>query len=164
MKKAAIVIIFFFCYAHRAQAQVCDTSQCYIPTVGDSIAEFAENFLGTPYKYGCASPQAGFDCSGLTYYVFNHFHIAVPRSAKDYKTFGKEVSLAECRRGDIIVFRGTHPDDMRAGHVGIIISNPGEPVKFIHASSSDKHSGVVITDYYNSSYPKRFIKVIRVTS
>ena len=162
MRRWTFGICFLF-FALRVGAQQFDTSQCYIPTVGDSIAEFAQDYLGKPYKYGCASPEAGFDCSGLTFFVFNHFHIAVPRSAKDYKNFGKEVSLAECRKGDIIVFRGTHAGDTRAGHVGIIISNPGEPVKFIHASSSDKHKGVVITDYYNSYYPTRFIKVIRVT-
>lgn len=128
----------------------------------DSIVNFAKTFLGTPYKYACATPKTGFDCSGFTWYVFNHFGITVPRSAKDYKNFGKEVSISDCRKGDIIVFRGTHPNDKSAGHVGIVISEPGEPLKFIHSSSSKKHNGIVITDFYSSAYPTRFIKIIRV--
>ncbi|HEU4719449.1 MAG TPA: C40 family peptidase [Bacteroidia bacterium] len=132
------------------------------PSVCDSIVTYATSFLGTPYHYGCSSPKAGFDCSGFTWYVFGHYGIDIPRSAQAYATVGKEVSLSECRKGDIILFRGTHPGEKRVGHVGIIISGKGEPVKFIHASSSDNHRGVVITDYYSSHYPARFIKVIRI--
>lgn len=130
--------------------------------LGDSIVNYAKTFLGTDYRYACSSPSTGFDCSGFTWFVFNHFGITVPRSAKDYKNFGKEVTIEESRKGDIIVFRGTHPNDKSAGHVGIVISNPGEPLMFIHSSSSKNHEGVVITDYKNSAYPKRFIKIIRV--
>lgn len=130
-------------------------------TIGDSIVSFAKTFLGTDYKYGSASPKNGFDCSGFTWFVFNHFGYTVPRSAKDYKKFGKEVPINQARKGDIIVFRGTQVGDKSAGHVGIVISNPGEPLQFIHASSSKKHHGVVITDYNSSAYPKRFIKIVR---
>ncbi|HLG02820.1 MAG TPA: NlpC/P60 family protein [Bacteroidia bacterium] len=130
--------------------------------VCDSIVSYAKTFIGKPYKYGYCSPDAGFDCTGLAWHVFNHFGYAIPRSSKEYLTFGREIPINECRKGDIIVFRGTHPDDKSAGHVGIISSNPGEPLKFIHCSSSKYHRGVVITDYYNSNYPKRFIRVCRV--
>jgi cell wall-associated NlpC family hydrolase len=130
--------------------------------VGDSIVQYAHTFLGTPYKYGCCSPSSGFDCSGFTWFVFKHYGYSIPRSSKDYVNLGKEVSLTECRKGDIILFRGTHANDKSVGHVGIIISNPGEPVKFIHSSSSKNHRGVVVTDYYNSAYPKRFVKICRV--
>ncbi|MBI3511909.1 MAG: C40 family peptidase [Bacteroidetes bacterium] len=159
MKKVILICILIIpalCFSQ-------DTTSAVVKTKGDSIAEYAQTFLGTPYKYGSCSPS-GFDCSGLTYFVFAHFHVFVPRSAKDYMNFGKEIPIDSCRKGDIIVFRGTHKGDKRAGHVGIIISDPGQPVQFIHASSSTKHSGVVITDYYHSYYPTRFIKVIRVVN
>lgn len=130
--------------------------------LADSVVNYAKTFLGTNYKYACASPSSGFDCSGFTWYVFNHYNINVPRSSSDYKTFGKEVPIEQARKGDVIVFRGTHPNDKSAGHVGIVISEPGEPLLFIHSSSSDNHSGVIITDYKNSAYPKRFIKIVRV--
>lgn len=127
----------------------------------DSIVSYAKTFLGKPYQYGCAT-NSGFDCSGFTWYVFSHFNINVPRSSKEYLHFGKDVPIAEARKGDIIVFRGTHAGDERAGHVGIVISNPGEPLHFIHSSSSKNHRGVVITEYPGSNYPKRFIRICRV--
>jgi len=130
-------------------------------SVRDSIVDYAKTFLGSPYKYAQASPS-GFDCSGFTWYVFNHFHVAIPRSSGDYATLGTRVTLETCRKGDIILFTGTNPKERRVGHVGIIITNPGEPLMFIHSSSSDNHFGVVITDYYNSRYSERFIGVCSV--
>lgn len=129
--------------------------------VCDSIVDYARTFMGKPYKYGCATPD-GFDCSGFTWYVFSHFGYDVPRSSKAYKSFGKDVPVGEARKGDIIVFRGTHAGDERAGHVGIVISNAGEALRFIHSSSSKNHNGVVVTDFNDSNYPKRFIRICRV--
>jgi peptidoglycan DL-endopeptidase CwlO len=159
--KKIIVVLCMIVAAVSLRAQPKPDSACYNP-VGDSLVDYASSFLGKPYKYGCCSPASGFDCSGLTYYVFSHFGITVPRSAKDYMHFGTEIPISQSRKGDIIVFRGTHPEDRSAGHVGIVVSNPGEPLRFIHASSSSNHRGVVITDYYNSNYPKRFIRICRV--
>lgn len=129
----------------------------------DSIVDYAKTFLGTPYKYACASP-AGFDCSGFTWYVYHNFRIDVPRSSKDYQNFGKRVPIDSARAGDIILFTGTNPKERRVGHVGIVISNPGDSLKFIHSSSSDNHYGVVVTNYYASAYPKRFIGITNVIS
>jgi cell wall-associated NlpC family hydrolase len=129
--------------------------------VCDSIVNFAKSFLGKPYKYGAASP-AGFDCSGFTWYVFSHFGYQVPRGSKEYIHFGKEIPIKESRPGDIIVFKGTHQGDERAGHVGIVVSCTADSLIFIHSSSSKNHRGVVTTDYYRSNYPKRFIRICRV--
>ncbi len=159
--KKSLLAFFFLLVTFGAFAQT-PTKLAVINPVTDSIVHYAKSFLGTKYAYSCASPKTGFDCSGFTWFVFNHYKIAVPRSSKDYKTFGKEISIDAARKGDIIVFRGTHAGDKSAGHVGIVISNPGEPLQFIHSSSSKNHNGVVITDYNNSAYPGRFIKVIRV--
>ena len=162
MKKLLILLLFPIVFIPNAHAQKeCNDTVCRMPGIADSITNYAQTFLGTPYKYGCAS-KAGFDCSGFTWFVFSHYGIQVPRDSKSYQSFGKTVPISEARKGDIIVFRGTHPGDKRAGHVGIVISNEGEPLKFIHASSSDNHRGVVITDYYSSAYPKRFIRICRV--
>ncbi|GAB4140675.1 MAG: hypothetical protein Fur0041_15850 [Bacteroidia bacterium] len=129
---------------------------------GDSIVAYARTFMGTPYSYGCCNPKSGFDCSGFTYYVYGHFGIEVPRASAAYGNFGKKIPIDSARKGDIIVFTGTKRGDKRPGHVGIVVSEKGQSLQFIHASSSKKHCGVVLTDYYNSEYPRRFIKVIRV--
>ena len=130
----------------------------------DSIVEYAKTFLGTPYKYANADPSCGFDCSGFTWFVFNHFNVALPRSSRDYMATGKPISLDSCRKGDLILFTGTDHRVRTVGHVGIIISNPGDSVMFIHASSSKKHPGVTVTNYYKSNYPKRFMGVRDVLS
>lgn len=133
------------------------------PTVsGDSIVAFAKTLKGITYTYGQCSPAKGFDCSGFTNYVFSHYGIEVPRSSAAYANFGKEIPKDSCQPGDIIVFTGTNHRIRKPGHVGIVISEPGQPLRFIHASSSKKHYGVVETDFDNSGYVIRFIKIIRV--
>jgi len=128
---------------------------------GDSIVVYAQQFLGTTYKYGSCSPASGFDCSGFTYYVYRHFGISIPRSSRDYVSLGKTVKKEEARRGDLILFTGTK-SKTGVGHVGIVVSNPGEPLRFIHSSSSKNHWGVVVTEFEASAYPKRFVKICRV--
>ncbi|MEN7547947.1 C40 family peptidase [Rapidithrix thailandica] len=127
----------------------------------DSIVQFAQQLLGTPYRYGSASPK-GFDCSGFVYYVFKNFDLEVPRSSKYYQGFGKDISLDEARKGDVIVFTGTNLKNRTPGHVGIILNEEGDEIQFIHASSSKKHPEVCITYLKEGLYAKRFLKVVRV--
>ena len=126
----------------------------------DTLIRFAESLIGTPYRYASTDPKLGFDCSGFITYVFNHFKIKVPRSSKDFETVGIRVPLHESRRGDLILFTGTDSTERTIGHLGIIIFNDGDSVKFIH-SSSGKASGVVVSNV-NNYYMGRFVKVIRV--
>jgi lipoprotein Spr len=129
----------------------------------DSVICFAEQWLGKPYRYACADPQYGFDCSGFTWYVYHHFGTLVPRSSIDYERFGKTITRDSTRPGDLIVFTGTNAAIRHAGHVGIIISGPGEGLKFIHCSSAKKGGGVVISSFSDSPYyEKRFIKIVRI--
>jgi peptidoglycan DL-endopeptidase CwlO len=131
------------------------------PVIADSLVSYAQKFIGTPYVWAGVSPS-GFDCSGFVYYVFIHFGYTIQRSSSGLNTAGVKVNMDEVTKGDLILFTGTNPDDKSVGHVGIVISNKGEPLHFIHASSSKKHPGVVITDYANSHYPKRFVGLRRV--
>ena len=128
----------------------------------DSIITNAKKQIGVTYKWGTSEPYVSFDCSGFASYVYRSFDVPHSRSSKDYATLGKAVSLKECRKGDCIVFSGTTPGSKEPGHVGIVISHDKNSLKFIHCSSSKKHFGVVVTDYYNSSYPKRFLSVRRL--
>ncbi|WP_020532437.1 C40 family peptidase [Flexithrix dorotheae] len=128
----------------------------------DSIVNLAQNFLGITYKYGGTSPKDGFDCSGFVYYVMKNNEIDVPRTSSGYQNFGKNIAIEEAERGDIILFKGTDPTVDKIGHVGIVISQKGEPLRFIHSSSSKKHYGIVIAEYSESNYPKRFKGIRRV--
>jgi cell wall-associated NlpC family hydrolase len=74
---------------------------------------------------------------------------------------GRDIELAESGKGDLIFFTGTDSENRAVGHVGIIITDRGQPVEFIH-SSSGKAKGIVITAMSSSHYQKRFLKVKRV--
>lgn len=124
------------------------------------IVAFARKLLGIPYRYGGSSPKLGFDCSGFVNYVFKNFHFPVPRSSSAFSKRGQKVSLEEASPGDLILFRGTNPRVKSIGHIGIIISNIGEPLKFIHASSGK--SQCVTETSLDARYQKRFVKVIRI--
>lgn len=127
----------------------------------DSLVTFAKGLLGVPYRYGGTDPQ-GFDCSGYVNYVFKKNGMDLPRSSPELAKVGKEIPLSQCRKGDIILFAGSSPSKNPIGHAGIIISELGEPIKFIHSATSNRQ-GIVITalDQYEY-YLKRFVKVVRV--
>jgi len=125
----------------------------------NQLVSFAETLIGTPYVYGSTNPKVGFDCSGFITYVFNHFGISVPRSSIDFTGVGKEVLVANAKRGDIILFTGTNPEEKFVGHMGIVVSNT-DTLRFIH-STSGKAMSVTITPL-NKYYLGRFVKTIRV--
>jgi cell wall-associated NlpC family hydrolase len=126
----------------------------------DSIVNFAQTLLGTPYLYASTDPRQGFDCSGFITYVFNHYKIKVPRSSRDFGNVGTTIPLAESKKGDLILFTGTDSTEREIGHMGIILSNDAGGVKFIHSSSGKAH-GVTISPL-DKYYQGRFVKTIRV--
>ena len=149
-----ILILFFFSFGF---SQTSDSVRV------DSIITFGKKQLGIKYNYGHCDPKTGFDCSGFVYYVFTHFKLKVPRASMDYEKMGKIIPPDSAKPGDIIVFTGTNAKNRAPGHVGIILSHPGETITFIHSSSSKKKSGIKISSYAESPYyKKRFIKIVRI--
>jgi cell wall-associated NlpC family hydrolase len=128
----------------------------------DSIVKNALEQIGVPYKWGTSSPDVSFDCSGFTSYIYNASNVVCSRSSRVYSGLGMAIPLGESRKGDCIIFSGTSPGSKTPGHVGIILSHTEEEIKFIHCSSSKKHFGVVVTDYYSSGYPKRYLQIRRL--
>ena len=125
----------------------------------NEIMAFAETLVGVPYVYGSINPKVGFDCSGFITYVFNHFGIKVPRSSIDFTHVGKPVPVEKAKRGDIILFTGTNPEERHVGHMGLIVSKT-DSLKFIHATSG-KAMGVTTTPL-SKYYMSRFVNVIRI--
>ena len=118
---------------------------------GSNIVENAKKYLGVPYVYGGTTP-AGFDCSGLTQYVYNESGITIPRAAADqYKSnSGQFVDKSQLQPGDLIFFTGSNGSKSNPGHVGIYVGNN----QMIHAPSSGKTVMYqdISTSYYNNSY------------
>lgn len=129
----------------------------------DSVVRFAMRQLGIPYLYAGANPVSGFDCSGFVAYVFSHFGVPTPHSTALLIDVGRPVARADARPGDIVVFTGTAPTSTTPGHAGIVISARGEtPLRFVHASSARRESGVKVSQVENSDYERRFMQVRRV--
>lgn len=126
----------------------------------NSVVRFAETLIGVKYKYGSATKENGFDCSGFITYVFNHYKISVPRVSKDFTNAGTPVAIDKSKKGDLILFTGTDTTGWSVGHMGIITENDNGKIKFIH-SSSGKSIGVIISNL-GGYYATRFVKVIRV--
>lgn len=97
--------------------------------VRDSLVTLARQQLGRRYVLGGATPDKGFDCSGLIRYVLAKLDISVPRTAAQQEGVGATVAkdTAVLRPGDLVTFgRGN-----RASHIGIYVGDG----RFIHASS-----------------------------
>jgi lipoprotein Spr len=161
------LLLMWLCFSCRHQKPLTPYQAEHIThietgkTTPDELVNFACSLAGTPYKYGSADPQRGFDCSGFVTYVFDHFHIMVPRTSLDFTPVQIAIPLQDARSGDLILFTGTDSTNRTVGHMGIISSTPGEPLRFVH-STSGKNKGVVETDFHTAYYEARYIKIIRV--
>jgi cell wall-associated NlpC family hydrolase len=83
-------------------------------------AAVAKKYVGAPYAYGGTSP-AGFDCSGLTQYVYGHTgggkHIQ--RTAEDQFLEFKPVSHRHAKPGDLVFFHDSGDPGSYVYHVGV---------------------------------------------
>ena len=96
------------------------------PTLGERAALIAAGELGVPYRYGGSSPS-GFDCSGLTSWVYGRLGIALPHNAAAQYAYGEPVDLEHLQPGDLVFFHGL-------GHVGLYIGDG----RMIHAPQSGR--------------------------
>lgn len=123
---------------------------------GEEIVEYAKQYLGYKYVYGGASPSTGFDCSGLTYYVYKHFGYTLSRSSTAQANNGVKVEKSDLQPGDLVIYKNNSLT--KIGHVGIYIGNN----KMIHAS--EPGVGVIITDIDSKAhkYPQRYVMGRRI--
>ncbi len=121
------------------------------------IVVSAEKHLGTPYVWAGSSPS-GFDCSGFTSYVLQEFGVQLPRRAEDQHKMAKKIKRREVQKGDLIFFK----NGGSISHVGIVVSEKGEAIVMIHASSS---RGIIETNVDDSEYwSKRLYSFGRVVN
>lgn len=124
----------------------------------DSIVAYAMSLLGSPYVYAGISPE-GFDCSGFITHVFGKFAIKAPHSSAMQAEVGAPVVRENARAGDLVIFTGTNPEVREPGHVGLVISSPGDTIKFVHASSN---GGVKVSKVEGTRYDLRFLQIRRI--
>ena len=110
----------------------------------------AHQVLGVRYKYGGETPYEGFDCSGLTQYVYRHANgFTLPRTAAEQSQASRTISFNEMKPGDLIFFRTS---GTKVNHVGIYVGRG----QFIHAASG---GGRVSVDTLSKTYwQQRLVK------
>ncbi len=101
------------------------------PTALNAI-KVAAQYLGTSYHFGGASPETGFDCSGLMQWAYSHSGVSIPRVTYDQIDVGVHVDRSHLVPGDLIFFE--HDGDVH--HVGMYLGGG----RFLHAP----HTGDVV--------------------
>jgi hypothetical protein len=118
--------------------------------VGAHAVQIAMKYLGIPYLWGGASPESGFDCSGLVMYVYAQLGIGLTHYTGTQFHEGTPVPPAFIAPGDLIFF---DPSFSGPGHVGMYIGGG----LFIHAP----HTGDVVKITPLSRYAGRFVGAVR---
>jgi cell wall-associated NlpC family hydrolase len=81
-------------------------------------ATYVKSMEGAPYAYGGTSP-AGFDCSGLTKYVYHHLGKRLPRTAEDQFLESRRISKSHAWGGDLVFFHESSDPNSYVYHVGV---------------------------------------------
>lgn len=116
---------------------------------GAQVVAIALQYLGVPYVWGGASPSEGFDCSGLTMYVYAQIGVSLPHFAAAQYRMGVPVSKSQLQPGDLVFFN-------RLGHVGMYIGSGN----FIHAPSTG--DVVKITPLSDPYYVRNYVGARRL--
>lgn len=96
---------------------------------GQSVVNYASQFLGNPYVYGGSSLTGGTDCSGFVMSVYAHFGVSLPHSSNALRSAGYGVSYDSMQPGDIICYNG-HVAIYAGGNTVIHASNPADGIKY----------------------------------
>lgn len=141
--------------AARARGPGASANLANIPASGD-VANYAKQFVGSRYTYGGSGPR-GFDCSGLTSYVYNKYGVNLPHNAAaQFNTaYGASVgSMDNLKPGDLVFFKGTGG---RRGisHVALFIGGG----RVVHAMTP--RYGVQVSNVYDSYWVKHYYGGIR---
>jgi cell wall-associated NlpC family hydrolase len=101
--------------------------------LGPQAVAIAKRYLGIPYVWGGATPTGGFDCSGLTMYVYRQLGITLDHYAAWQFLEGARIPPEQLQPGDLVFF---HQQADGPGHVGIYVGDG----KMLHAP----HTGDVV--------------------
>lgn len=129
-----------------------------VSATGNTIADAAQKYIGTPYVWGGESmSEGGMDCSGFVYNALKDAGYKVGRTtAQGYRSYGTSVGKADMQPGDLVFFG----KNGNASHIGIYIGNG----QMIHSSGGSKNTasnpgkGVSVT---NVDYRSDFLEARR---
>src|SRR3954464_9250804 len=121
-------------------------------TLGGQAVALAYQFLGVPYVWGGSTP-AGFDCSGLTMYVYGQLGIKLGHYTGFQYYEGRRVPRDQLEPGDLVFFHANaigvpQHEGMHVGH-GSFIQAP--------------HTGdvVKVSSLYDTRYALSYVGAVR---
>jgi cell wall-associated NlpC family hydrolase len=106
-------------------------------TFNQSAAAYAKTLEGIPYAYG-GTTKHGFDCSGLTQYVYRHEGKRIVRTSDEqFHQFHSEAH-SQAQPGDLVFFHDTdnlrshvyHVGVFEGGHYMVAATHTGSDVKY----------------------------------
>lgn len=125
---------------------------------GDSISNIvnaAKSLVGSSYVWAGSSPDVGFDCSGLTSYLYREYAgVELSRITTGQAGNGYAVSKENIQPGDIILFQNDWSDHV--DHVGIYVGDGS----YVHAATEER--GVVMDSAGGSYFQNNVVGVRRI--
>jgi len=119
-----------------------------------AVIRTARVLKGTRYKWGGYSPDVGFDCSGLVWFVYHQHRVNLPRVSWQQFGAGHAIKYSAIQPGDLVFYKVDKSG--KSLHVGIVTDRG----TFIHAPSSGKK--VMESSLYLPYWQKHYIGARRV--
>lgn len=118
-----------------------------------AVIQEAQQYMGTPYRWGGNDLRAGIDCSGFVQQLFTKYGVSLPRTAQEQSFVGEAVmSLDQLQTGDRLYFTDSKRE--RITHTGLYMGNGS----FIHSSSGN---GGVSINSLNENWLRILINIRR---
>lgn len=113
------------------------------------IIKAAKSYIDVPYRFGGASPEQGFDCSGLAMAVYRLNGINLPRTSREQYNAGRAVDMRDMKEADLVFFDTSSKGQV--SHVGVYLGDG----MFIHAPKSGQN--IRIDSMSAGYFKKRFV-------
>lgn len=122
------------------------------PSLGRQAVAIAKRYLGVRYTWGGDRPSTGFDCSGLTMFVYAQLGIQLTHYTGAQWKEGYRLTPTQLRKGDLVFF---HKSKAGPQHEGMYVGDG----KFIHAP----HTGdvVKISSLADPGYARSYVGAVR---
>lgn len=115
----------------------------------EKLVATAQKFISYPYTWGGASPEKGFDCSGLALAVYHVNGMNLPRTSWEQYKRGTLIQKNHLKIGDLVFFKTVV--GKAVSHVGIYAGKD----LFIHAPGRNKT--VRMDSLSNKFYEDRYV-------